>query len=303
METIQDIKKIKYSPFLKPIKPYDKEKHFFYKLTDVLISYHILPFFENKEAKDFGKLNTLFYNAFTRYYERNMDSYIEKYNVKIENNNNQNKIYEQKDEKGHFIKLSFLNLEHYLLFSYIDWSWKNDQRYWYTVTPKNSLFNKDIYELRAVSLFDINGNLSHIFYGKYKLYLNQCVCNLEENKLKMLILLDGNQLEEFIYPSRQQVNKCREIHGNKEGNHILIGRPRSRGGPLYRYPRTSRFAKQIDYNPENKLNKEFILDFIVPYNQKIDDGSGHTLNVKFQQRDDSWKIAWLIDAIIVEKVN
>ena len=46
------------NPFsLKSLKNNEKkEKHFFDKLTDVLMSFHILPFFNIKEAKELGKI-------------------------------------------------------------------------------------------------------------------------------------------------------------------------------------------------------------------------------------------------------
>ena len=287
---------------IKPIKnAWNNEPKSFNKLTDVLISFNLFPFFENKELKELAKVNIKFYNAFVRFYERYKDSNYILYNVKIYPNNNQNNIYEIKDEKGHFIKLSFLNIEHYLIFSYLEWTWKNNERYWYKITPINSLFNKDIYKLRSVTWIDLNGTLSYIFYGKYKLYLNHCVCNLEENKFKMIILLDGIKLEEFIYPSRTQVNRCRSIHNNNNDNESK-SRPLLKGGK-FRYPRTSKYSKQIDYNPENKLNKDFIMDINVVYDEKMDNNSGHSLTIKFEKRDDSWKVGWLIDGVIVEKIN
>ena len=285
---------------LKPMKNLllNNEKNLFNKLTDILISFHLFPFLDNKELREFGKIDTKFYNAFIRSYERYKDLNITKYNAKIEPNFNQNNIYEVNDEKGHLIKLSFLSIEHYLLFSYLDWAWKNDERYWYTITSPNSLFNKDIYKLRSVSWIDLNGTLSHIFYGNYKIFLNHCVCNLEENKCKMIVLLDGIKLQEFIYPSRAQVNSCRAIHDNNRSSESER-RPKLRGG-LYRFPRTSR---QIDYNPDNKLNKDFIMDINVVYDEKMDKNSGHILTIKFEKRDDSWKVGWLIDGVIVEKID
>ena len=64
----------------------------------------------------------------------------------------------------------------------------------------------------------INGYNSSldIFSGIYKLYLSHCVCNLRENMLKMTILLDDVPLQEFIYPSREQVNNCRDAHSDKK---------------------------------------------------------------------------------------
>ena len=165
-------KESNFYPFsLKQFKPFkikeNKVKKYFDKMNDVLISFNLLTFFEIKEVKNFGKVNIKFYNAFVRYYERACDSLINKYNIKIKNNYIPNDIYEQKDDKGHFIKLSFFNLEHYLLFSYYDWAWKNTNKYWEKITPKNSILNKDIYHLKSVCYIDISGNMTHIYQGKY----------------------------------------------------------------------------------------------------------------------------------------
>ena len=289
---------------LKPVRNVvNGGKNYFNKLTDVLMSYNLLPFLQVKEAKEFGKVNIKFYNAFVRYYERECDSLINKYNIKIDNKYIPKEVYEQKDDKGHFIKLSFSNLEHYLLFSYFDWTWKNDERYWNKISSTNSLLNKDIYKLRAVCWIDLNGNISHIFKGKYKLYLNHCVCNLEENKLKMIILLDGVQLQEFIYPSRAQLNKCRELHPKiEENNNNNEPKAEIRRGPMLRFPRRNKIAQKSNYNPGKKLNKEYIMDINIVYNDKLDNSCGHSLAVKFEKRDDSWKLGWLIDGIILEKV-
>ena len=194
-----------YKLSLKQLKKNENiKKEKFNKITDVLMSYHLIPFFKIREAKDLGKLNKKFYNAFVRYYSRICDSYINKYNIKIENEEEYepNKIYEQKDDKGHFIKLSFFNQEHYLLFSYFNWAWKDNNGYWDKISSKNSLLNKEIYNLKKVCWVDVNANMSHIYCGKYKLYLNHCVCNLDENKLKITIFIDDVPLKEFLYPSK-----------------------------------------------------------------------------------------------------
>ena len=95
---------------LKKIKIDEKEeKRFFKKLTDVLMSFHLLPFFTAREAKELGKINTKFYNSFVRYYERISDNLIKKYNVIMEKDYDRNTLYEQKDDKGHFIKVNFFN--------------------------------------------------------------------------------------------------------------------------------------------------------------------------------------------------
>ena len=202
---------------LKKIKIDEKEeKRFFKKLTDVLMSFHLLPFFTAREAKELGKINTKFYNSFVRYYERISDNLIKKYNVIMENDYDRNTLYEQKDDGGHFIKLNFSNLTHYLIFSYYGWAWKDDNRYWEKITPKNSILNKDIYKLKTVCYIDINAKMTHIYQGKYKLYLNHCVCDLDENKIKMIVSLDGIQLQDFIYPSKEQKDRCRCVHEEKK---------------------------------------------------------------------------------------
>ena len=334
METSKEETKNKKNicPFsLKPMKNNEnKEKRYFCKLTDVLMSFNLFPFFRIHEAKELGKIDTKFYNSFVRYYERGKDWLIKKYNIKIENEKeyDPNGIYEQKDDQGHFIKLNFFNLEHYLLFSYHNWTWRDTNQYWEKITPKNSLLNKDIYRLKTVCWVDVNAHMSHIFHGKYKLYLNHCVCNLAENMLKMTVSLDGVPLQEFIYPSREQVNKCRDAHkdeedkkeedvkegekkeGKNENNEekAILDGPRAvrvglRRGPFLRIrnPRTNINIKT--YNKDNSLNKEFIMDINIPYDKDLDNSNGHVIKVQFDHTEGSWKNNWLIDGVILEEIH
>ena len=314
---------------------YNKEKKGFYKLTDVLMSYHILPFLDIKEAKESGKVNNHLYNAFVRYYGEISESLINKYNVKVENNYIPNEIYEQKDDKGHFIKLSFFNLEHYLLFSYFKWTWQDDNRYWDRITPKNSILNKDICHLKTVCWVDVKANMSHIFSGKYRLYLNHCVCKLSENVLKMTVFIDNAPLIEFKYPSREQVNNCRQIHidqkeedkkeedkkeenkkeeNKKEENNELgdviqqprlhVLRPLRVGLARGPFPRVRRVGGNlITYNKDNSLHKEFIMDVDIIYDKILDCGNGHEIKVTYDHATDNWKNGWLIDAVILERNN
>ena len=263
-----------------------------------------------KEAKEIGKSDVKLYNAFVRYYKRSWDSFSNKYNLKCEGDCKPNEIYEQKDEQGHFIKLSFLNLEHYLLFSYFNWTWKDSPEYWEKITPKNSLFNKDIFRLKTVCWVDVNAHMTHIFEGKYKLYLNHCVCKLKENILKMTVLLDDVPLQEFPYPSKELLEKCREVHrikiegenngeDDKEGNNLHVMRPifGLRRGPFRRI----RQGPRAIYNQDNSLKKDFIMDINVIYDKIRDNGSGHVLTVRFDQTEGSWKEGWLIDGVILER--
>ena len=311
---------------LKEIKQVENTKKIkFDNLTDVLLTYCLFPFFKIKEAKEIGKVNSKFYNSFVRYYDRICVHIINKYNVKIENEYKPNEIYEQKDDKGHFIKLSLLNLEHYLIFSYFDWTWKNDTRYWDTITPKNSILNKNISHLITVCWVDVKGSISHIFNGKYKLYLNHCVCRLLENRLKMTVLLDNIPIQEFKYPTKEQLDNCHNLHIDKneedknqedkkeedkkdedkkdEKDIVKVDMPHL---GLIRFPRFRigggiRKVKRVEYNKDNSLQKEFIMDLNLNYDEKLDNSSGHVLTVKFDHVEGSWKNGWLIDAVILEK--
>jgi len=335
----EEINKKDNKKFLLPLKEIaqveNTKKKEFDKLTDVLLSYCLFPFFNIIEAKEIGKVNTKFYNSFVRYYDRICIPFINKYNVKIENGKEykQNEIYEQKDDKGHFIKLSLLNLEHYLVFSYFDWTWKNDTRYWDTITPKNSILNKDISHLITVCWVDVNGSISHIFSGKYKLYLNHCVCKLLENRLKMTVLLDNVPIQEFKYPTKEQLDNCHNLHSDKkeedkkeedkkeedkkdedkkeedkkEGDGDMVNIDMPHLGlmrfPLFRIGGGIRRVKRVEYNKDNSLQKEFIMELNVNYDEKLDSCSGHVLTVKFDHVEGSWKNGWLIDAVILEKVD
>ena len=318
-EEINKTEKKEYKLLLKKIKSNkNEEKKYFSKLTDMLMSYNLFPFFNIKEAKDLGKLNSKFYNAFVRYYERASDELLNKYNVKIEKEKEYkpNEIYEEKDDKGHFIKISLLNLEHYLLFSYFKWAWQDDNRYWDRITPKNSILNKDIYHLNKVSWVDVKANMSHIFSGKYRLYLNHCVCKLSENVLRMTVFIDNIPLKEFNYPSNMQINNCRQFHKTEIEEEVqteeniefgaLIPRRRlnllrPKRGRLRMGP-ASRVRKKITiYNKDNSLYKEFIMDVDIIYDKILDNGNGHEIKVTFDHAEDGWKTGWLIDAIILEK--
>ena len=300
-----------------------EEKRFFKKLTDVLMSFHLLPFFTARDAKGFGKINSKFYNSFVRYYERISDNLIKKYNIIMENDYDRNTLYEQKDDEGHFIKVNFFNLTHYLIFSYYSWAWKDDNRYWEKITPKNSILNKDIYKLKTVCYIDINAKMTHIYQGKYKLYLNHCVCNLDENKIKMIISLDGVQLQEFIYPSKEQIDRCRAEHEEKkddkkeenekeENKNEENKKEQKTVRPIGRRLRPFGFRNRIRirnngllndkaYNKDNSLYKEYLMDINVNYDKIIDNGNGHEFNITFQHIEGSWKNNWLLDAVILEK--
>ena len=338
-EKEEEINKKDTKKFILPLKEIKQventKKKEFDKLTDVLLSYCLFPFFKIKEAKEIGKVNSKFYNSFVRYYDRICIPFINKYNVKIENEYKPNEIYEQKDDKGHFIKLSLLNLEHYLLFSYFDWAWKNDEKYWDTITPKNSILNKNISHLIRVCWLDVNGSISHIFNGKYKLYLNHCVCKLLENRLKMTVLLDNVPIQEFKYPSKEQLDKCHNLHldkneeekkeedkkeedkkeEDKKEEDKKKGEEKEEKGfakinlphlglmrnPLFRIGGGIRKVKRVEYNKDNSLQKEFIMDLNVNYDEQLDNSSGHVLTVKFDHVEGSWKNGWLIDAVILER--
>ena len=297
---------------LKQIKQVENGKKF-QKLTDVLIAYNILPFFTIKEAREIGKSDSKLYNAFVRYFKRNWESFKNKYNIKYEGDCKPNGIYEQKDDQGHFIKLSYLNLEHYLLFSYYKWTWSDTPKYWEKITPKNSLFNKDIYHLISVCWIDINAHMTHIFEGKYKLYLSHCVCALRERSLKLTVLLDDVPLQQIRYPSKELVTNCREVHkskieeekkdedskneDNKEGVNSDTTRP-----ILGLRRRKVQESPKIIYNIDNNLKKDFITDINVIYDEARDNGSGHELTIKFDHALGVWKDGWLIDGVILESV-
>jgi len=355
--------KKKYKPTIKPVKPKDKkEKKFFDQLPELLISYNIFPFFTVKEAKEIGKINQTFLNCFSRdFFEVRSDSLVKKYNIKLEKEFEPNEIYEQKDDKGHFIKLSFNHLEHFLLFSYFKWTWQEDSRYWNKIKPKNSILNKDVCHLITVCWIDVNANMSHVYSGKYKLYLNHCVCKLAKKMLKMTVFIDNIPLKDIEYPSDEQIEVCRLSHSDKkeenkkeedkkeenkkeedkkeedkkeedkkedkteedkkEGNKKVdnpatmsvmtddirvpfmpglhrIGLVR---GP-FRFGRALR-RNEPNYNPENKLNKDFVMDIDVIYDEQLDNGNGHEIKVTFNHVDGSWKNNWLIDAVILEKIE
>ena len=360
MESNKDVsEKKKFSLSLKPIKrDENKKKIYFDKMIDYLMIFNLFPYFNMKEAKELGKINIRFYNCFVQFYERAYPELIKKYNIILENLKDYEplQIYEQKNDKGHFIKLGFFNIEHFSIFSYNDWTWKNDTRYWNKITPKNSILNKDIYKLKTVCWVDVNTKMSHIYSGKYKLYLNHCVCNIAKEVLKLNVLIDGVSIQEFIYPSKEQIDRCREAHSPKEeekkeddkkeedkkenyqkkeddkkeedkkeegkkeeinnlniidnlgeiaDDHPHLMRPFRLGLGLRRpFNRVTNInSNRKVYNSDNSLFKEFIMEINVVYDQNLDKGEGHELIVKFEHANGDWKNNWLIDAVILEKIN
>jgi hypothetical protein len=257
-----------------------------------------------KEAREIGKSDSKLYNAFIRYLKRSWGSLKNKYNINYEGDCRPNEIYEQKDDQGHFIKLSYLNLEHYLLFSYYKWTWSDTPKYWEKITPRNSLFNKDIYHLISVCWIDINAHMTHIFEGKYKLYLSHCVCSLKERSLKLTVLLDGVPFQQIRYPSKELVTKSREVHKSKieeEKKDVKEGVINDTTRPILGLRRRKdQESPKIIYNIDNSLKKDFIMDINVIYDEARDNGSGHELTIKFDHALGIWKNGWLIDGVILE---
>lgn len=247
----------------------EEDKKKFDKLTDVLMSFYLFPYFDPLEAKEMGKINSKFYNTFVRYYDIMYDKQIQKNHIDIQKDKviNQRNIYEIKEDKGHFIKLKLAQMEHYLLFSYFTWSWKDDTSYWEKITCQNSILNKEVFHLSSVCWVDVNAKMSHVYSGDYKLYLNHCVCSLRKDSLKLVIEKDGIVCLETDYPTKAQRDNCRHAHGDDDNN----------------------------------LYKQYITDINIGYNEDLDKAGGHEIVVKFNHKDLSWKSEWSIDAVILEQ--
>ena len=294
---------------LKPVKVKENfEYKYFNKLTDVLIAFNLLPFLNENEVKTSGCLDIKFYNAFIRFCEDRYGSLNLLYNINLNDNQsiNQNELYEQKDDKGHYIKLGIFSVEHYSLFSYNNWTWKEDKRYWNKIVAKNTILNREIYNLIMVCWVDVNQTITHVFYGKYKLYLNHCICNLYKSSLKFKVFLDNQLIFETQYPSEEQIDKCRDRHAGKDGEEnkdnnrgrVLPGR----GNRLFRdlrIPIRSRHKVELR---EKRVDKDLITEIDVPYDEKIDKEKGHIITVRFDHNNGDWKQGWMIDAFILEKV-
>ena len=287
---------------LKPMPPrdYSKNKNFS-KLTDVLMSFNLFPFLTENEILSFGKINTRFYNAYIRYIKYKNDLLIPKYNI----NNDKSmplifgEFYQQKDDKGHYIKFNkIFNIEHYSLFAENDWTWKNDKRYWESIEVKNCLCDKkEAYHLLQVCWVDVNQKISHVFGGKYNLYLNHCVCNLTKNCLKLKIILDEddkNPIFEASYPSQELIDNCRNRHAKNNTNNNNI---RERRFPL----RIKKFSTVI--LKEKRVDKDFICDINIPLIDSKFEKNGHNLIVRFDHDNNgNWKQGWIIDGFILEKI-
>ena len=291
---------------LKPKKSEENSKNkYFDKITDVLISFNLFPFFDKNEVKNCGCLNIKFYNAFMRFCENRFDSIKKIYNIKNENQYiNLDELYEQKDDKGHYIKLGVFTLEHYSLFAENDWTWQKDERYWHKIEAKNSILNKQICELIQVCWVDTNQTITHVFYGKYKLYLNHCVCNLNKLMLKLIVFLEDIQIFETKYPSEELKDNCRKRHekkeeDKKEDNKNNVGSNRRFLG--FRGFRPLRTHYKVELK-EKRVDKDFITEIDVPFDRKLDKNDGHKITVKFEHAEGSWKSGWMIDGFILEKI-
>ena len=278
------------------------EKKYFNNLTEVLISFHLFPFFSETEAFDFGTIDIKFYNSFMRFCQRRFENRIPLYNIDLKNQEfiTQNDIYQQKDDKGHYLKFGIFSIEHYCLFAENKWTWQEDKRYWEKITAKNTILNKDIFSLIYVCWVDVNQTITHIFYGKYKLYLNHCVCNLNTLLLKLTVYLDNEPIFETKYPSKEQKDKCRERHAKsmeEDNNNKNKGRMGLFRG--LRLPLKDQYKVELK---EKKVDKDFITIIDIPYNKIKDNDEGHCVTVRFDHVEGSWKKGWLIDAFILEKI-
>ena len=286
---------------LKPIQENESlnnKKKYFSKLTEVLISFNLLPFFSENEILSLIKINSKFYNSVIRLAKYHYDFLSSKYNIEAEKNipPKQNEFYKQKDDKGHYIKFAYFNIEHISLFSENVWAWKDDKRYWEKVEAKNCLLGqKETNHLIQVCFVDVNQTISHVFHGRYNLYLNHCVCNLFKEKLKLIVELDGGIIFEMKYPNSDLIEKCRQRHENKN---IFSKKQRFLRGP--RFPFRSNKVTLL----ENRVDKDFITQINIPFDKKLEENgqSGHCLKVKFEHVEGSWKQGWLIDGFILEKI-
>ena len=276
----------------------------FDKLTEVLMSFHLIPFFDKKELKEVGMVNVRLYNSFIRFFDRTINTLIEKYNVKADKEYDKENYYEQQNDKGHYIKLSLDNIEHSVLFSAFDWTWSKDLKYWEKIPIKNSLFSKNIYHLIRVCYIDINVKVTHLFRGKYKLYIRHCVCLLSENSIKVSIFLDDNLINEFTYPSISKINNCNKIHRGQEQEKQEKYERRFHNDIIRPFHRR-RIKLRCD-NPrrcgETEVLEEYIMDFDIPSDEGIENNIGHVLKICFDHNNGNWKTEWFIDAIVIRKI-
>ena len=273
----------------------------FDKLSEVLMSFHLMTFFNEKELKEVGKVNVRFYNSFVRFFDRTINNLIEKYNLKVDKEYDKENYYEQQNDKGHLIKFSLNNIEHLILFSDFEWTWSKDLNYWEKIPIKNSLFSKNIYHLIKVCYIDINLKMTYLFKGQYKLYIRHCVCLLSENSIKISVFLDNNLINELTYPSINQINKCNKTHCGqnqenfKEKRHNFgIMRPFNRRLKVKRLNR-----KKCG---ETEVLEEYIMDLDINNDDGIDGNIGHVLKICFDHNNGDWKRDWFIDAIIIRKI-
>ena len=108
------------------------------------------------------------------------------------------------------------------------------------------------------------------------------------------------------YHMEEEKDKCRERHiknneedkkddNNKPGNVIRgrLGRFRGLRIPM-RFQHQEVKSKRVD--------RDFITNIDIPYDENIEKNKGHTITVRFDHIEGSWKHGWMIDTFILEKI-
>ena len=74
-------------------------------------------------------------------------------------------------------------------------------------------------------------------------------------------------------------------------------------GPFMRVRGRVDIPNKEEYNKDNSLHKDYIMDIELNNDYSQDNVIGHELFIKFENRNNSWKRDWLIDGVILQKIN
>lgn len=279
-----------------------------------------------------AKVNIFFYNSFVRFYETEIEFLLNKYNIELQENNkeknennenliitnyNKSKYYKQKNDLGHFIKLGINTIEHIILFRNYDWAWKNDTRYWEEVECEGSLMNKKVWHLKQVWWIEMNFNITHIYKGKYQIFLRHCVCYTNPPlSCKIKIFLDEENIYENSYPLQTQIERCKQNHGRNNTNNNNNNDNNSQKGEMTRRTRPLMLrgrgpslrggfivTRNNNFDGKHKLYNELLTEINVPNDNGINLDVGHVIKLSINHANDSCKQNWLIDGLLIKKIK
>ena len=215
-------------------KTFNKTSTFSKKINNNIFINFLMPFLSIEDYKELIKVDKYFYNNIIQYFNsylkyindlKNMYKlkiYSNEIDLSIESTINNNRFYKCLLDNAHYIKFLHSGIEHIYIFEEDDWAWKDDSRYWIIQKNDNSLIGEKLVKLISVCWIDINIQMSKIPKGKYKLYIRHGVFKFSEEKLKLIIKLNGQIIYDEKYIKKYMIDDCKlnEMEGKIENSFI-----------------------------------------------------------------------------------